>query len=256
MGHDYNYRVDGSQLAPHADIVRLSEGLTGTRAQLVDTAYRHGVHVAQRHWSTARLARLETRVRLGQAADHHAAKSGLAKLLLGRVAALQRNDPEHGEVQTEILCSDPVEHGVRDERFNLAWPIWVLRGAWEDADESSHLEAGLGTSGSFQIITGGDHPTEPIFDIECTSDGVEPRIKLATDADSEVRVAASFEIGQTATIDVVNRRLLIDGVRNKTAMVINRAWWMELVADSTLTFDWEATSGVWDVTTRWRNRYR
>ena len=61
MSHDFNYRIDGSDLVPTlVEHCRLVEGIAGQRAEKLEVAYRHGVYVADRHWTQARLMRLET----------------------------------------------------------------------------------------------------------------------------------------------------------------------------------------------------
>lgn len=256
MSHDFNYRVNGVALVPqYARAVRLFEGVAGKRADLLEVAYKHGVYVAERHWSQARLARLETLLPDQSAGGTYAGLHGLARRLCGGVVTLQRVDPDVGEVRARALVGDPAEQGSGADRFRVAWPVWLLDGTWEDDAETSVTVSGLGTSGSWQVTPGGSHPVEPIFEVDCVADGASPSVTLGTDL-SSLTLDRSFTAGQTIVVDVPARRVTVDGAVDKSSLVVNRGWWMELPPADTSTLLWSAGSGTWDVTTRWRGRHR
>lgn len=258
-GHNFNYRVNGTTLASlGADNVRLAEGIAGKRAQLLETAYKHGVYVASRHWTKARLMRLDVLLPGGTPSAIYTAKQAIEGALAGAgVATLTRNDPVHGDVQCRMLVMDPVEQPVGRNRFQWQWPVWQLDGYWEDATESSEVDTGLTTTGTIGPITlGGNHPTSPRFSITCQTAGDDPTITDANTGD-EIALPGSFAASDVIVVDIPNRLVTLNGTRAKALYKPNRGYWMEWDPnDSPISLTWAATSGTWDVTTYYRERHR
>ncbi len=257
MAHDYNYRVDGTALVPtYAKHVRLLEGVAGVRADQLDIAYRHGVYVADRHWSKSRLMRMDTVLVDGTASQIYTGLQGLYGQLLGGIKTLRRNDPAQGEVQCEILVADPVEQPDGPQRVQWRWPVWQLRGYWEDFTASTDTDLALGTTGTVGALSvGGTHPTEPKFTITCQTAGANPALEDQTTGD-KLLLAGSFSASDVIVVDVAERTVTLNGSQALNILTINRGWWMEWAAGATVTLDWTADSGSWDVTTEWRDRHR
>lgn len=253
MGHDYNYRVGSTALVPtYARSVRMVEGTAPKRAELATVAFQHGVQVAGKHWSGARLARLDTVLPLGgeqDALDGHAA---LARLLCDETVTMKRNHPSWGEVQARAFVADGSEQ--LEDMVTWSWPVWLLDGTWEAATASTDSETSLGTSGTVAFSTGGNHPVEPVFTITCQANGSAPSLTAADG--SALSLAGSWTAGQVIVVDVPNRNVTVGGTRNKTALTVNRGEWMQLPPNSSVSLTWAASSGTWDVATSWRNRWR
>lgn len=257
MSHDFNYRVNGTALVPtYCDNVRLMEGIAGKRADQLPIAYSHGVYVAARHWTSARLMRLDTLLPGGTPSAIYTAKAGLVNLLTTGKPTLTRNDPVLGDVRCEILVSDPVQQPEGPQRFQWNWPVWQLRGFWEDATASTDSDLGLTTTGTIAPgAIGGTHPTEPKFTITCQAAGSNPAITDPVTGDT-LSLPASFSTSDVIVVDVPNRLVTLNGTRAKNLLDINRGYWMEWAAGATISLDWTASSGTWDVATEWRERHR
>lgn len=261
MSHDFNYRVDGTQLSTLARKVILQEGASGKRAELVDIAYRHGIYVAERHWSQARLMRIRTILDQSTQAGYHSDLSSLESLLLGKgadsVKTLARNDPHHGEVECEIIVVDGIEQGEENRRMVWDWPAWQIKGYWTETTASHDAtDSTLGASADLTTINvGGDHPTEPVFTVTCQSDGANPTIEDPATGD-KIILADSFVATDVIEVDVPNRIAKKNGTRVKNMVTINRGHWMELPADTTVDLDFTSDSGSWDVQTVVKNRIR
>lgn len=262
MSHPFNYRVDGTALVATTgvDNVRLKEGVAGKRAQLLETAYRHGAYVAERHWTKARLMQLDVLLPGGTPTDIYTVRDDVDALLAGGVRTLARNHPVQGEVQCRILAMDPVEQPEGPQRFHWRWPLWQLDGYWEAAAAASVTDLGLAASGSLtQLTLGGNHPISPKFTITCQADGSDPKITDPTTLD-EVFLPGAYTAGDVLVVDLTTQQLVVtlNGVRHKNALKPNRGYIMEFdpQTNGTPTLTWESASGSWDVTTEWRNRYR
>lgn len=256
---DYNYRIDGTAITPtYATFVGLMEGVAGKRADLVDIAYQHGVYVAERHWSRARLMHLNTHlVRTPDDSTIYTALHGLENLLLNGIVTLARNDPAQGEVVCNVLISDPVEQPVSVNRFGWVWPTWQIKGYWTEATASHDVtDTTLGASANLtQINVGGTHPTEPVFTVTCQADGANPAIEDPATGD-KITLADSFVATDVIEVDVPNRTVEKNGTRVKNLLTINRGHWMEFSADTDIDLDFTSDSGTWDVQTVVKNRFR
>lgn len=258
MSHNYNYRVGGTALVGtgKAKAVRLIEGLAGRRAEMLDIAYQHGVYVAERHWTRARLARLEILLPGEAASEPYVAVQAINRLMCNGLPYLQRDDPNAGEVRTKILAAETIDQPDGADRFYWPWPVWMLNGYWEQTTANDDDDASLTTTGTLgPFAIGGDHPTEPVFTIDCVSDGANPQIEEQTSGDTYL-LATSFTAGEQIIIDTPSRTVTVDAVRAKNILKINRGHWMEFPAGANATLDWTADSGTWDVNTAWRNRWR
>lgn len=257
MAQNWNYRIDGTALVPtYCDHVRLMEGVAGKRAQQLEVAYQHGVYVADRHWSKARLMRLDTLLPGGTPSQIYTALQGLYGLLLPGKVTLTRADPVLGDVQCECLVSEPVQQPEGAQRFQWNWPVWQLSGFWEDATATQEVDTGFTTTGTIgPISVGGTHPTEPVFTITCTADGANPAVTDPATGDS-LTVIGNFVTSDVIVVDVPARTVTLNGTRAKALLSINRGWWMEWAAGATISLDFTADSGTWNVTTDYRNRHR
>lgn len=253
MGHDYNYRVGDTALVPtYARSVRIVEGTAPKRAELAAVAFQHGVQVAGKHWSGARLARLDTVLPLGgeqDALDGHAA---LARLLCDEAIVLKRNHPSWGEVQARAFVADGSEQ--LEDMVTWSWPVWLLDGTWEDTVPSTITATGLTTSGTINLWTHGNHPVEPVVTITCQANGSAPSLTAADG--SALSLAGAWTAGQVIVVDVPNRNVTVGGTRNKTALTVTRGEWMQFDAASGVVLTWAASSGTWDVSVSWRERWR
>jgi hypothetical protein len=258
VSHPFNYRANGTALAPtYCDNARLMEGVAGKRAQLLETAYKHGVYVADRHWTKARLMRLDTLIPGGTPAQIFTAKQGLEGLLLTGNPLLARNDPVHGEVECSVLVMDPVEQPAGNQRFHWRWPMWQLDGYWRDATESTETDAGLGASATLTTLAiGGNHPTSPKFTITCTAAGDDPTIEDPTTGDI-IALPGTYATNDVIVVDVPNRLVTLNGTRAKSLYKPNRGYWMEFdPADADPALDFTSASGTWTVVSAWKDRYR
>lgn len=262
MSHDDNYRVGGTALvSTYARRAILQEGAAGKRADLVEIAYQHGVYVAERHWSKARLMRLRTVLSQDTHSGYHTQLSGLEGLLLGTgsdsIKTLARNHVNHGEIEAEIIVVDSIEQGEGDGRMVYDWPCWLLKGYWVEATASHDVtDSTLGASANLtQINVGGTHPTEPVFTVTCNSDGANPAIEDPATGDKIV-LADSFVSTDVVEVDIPNRLAKKNGTRVKNLVTINRGHWMEFAANSTVDLDFTSDSGSWDVQTVVKDRFR
>jgi hypothetical protein len=260
MSHDYNYRANGTVLTTTTGVrdVRLMEGVAGKRAEMIDIAYQHGVYVAPRHWSQARMMFLDIIIPLsGTATQIYTVKHDLEGLLLNGLVTLTRNDPEAGDVETEILVSDPVNQPEGAQRFQWRWPVWQLKGYWQEVTAShSVTNATLGATANLTTVNvGGTHPTEPVFTVTCQSAGSNPAVTDPATGDAIV-LAASFATSDVVIVDVPERKAYLNGTRVKNLVTINRGHWMEFAAGATVDLDFTSDSGSWDVQTVVKNRFR
>lgn len=257
--HDYNYRLDGSNMEAvfGLDNVRLFEGVAGKRADMLEIAYRHGAYVASRHWTKARLMRMDVLFPGGTPAQIYAAKEALEDALLNGTPTLTRDDPVNGDQNCTVLVSDPVEQPAGAGRFQWAYPVWQIEGYWEDAADTQDVDdTGLTTTGTIALAAiGGTHPTEPVFTIDCVSDGDAPAIEYTAEGDT-LSIVGSYVTSDQIVIDVPNRLVTLNGSRAKNLLRINRGFWMEFANGATPSLDWTADSGTWDVNTIVRDRFR
>lgn len=259
--HPFNYRVDGTTLSTHVDSVRLAEGVAGKRADLIEIAYQHGAHAAVRHWTRPRLMRLHTLLKRGATpSDIFTGLYELEQLLMSGLPTLARNDPVNGEVQCEILVSDAVEQPDGSGRFGWTWPVWQVRGYWEDVALSTDTELALGAAGTIGPLTvGGNHPTDPKFTITCQTAGANPAIENPANLD-KLSIAGSFVATDVIVIDVgasvEDDQVTLNGVRAKNLLRINRGFLLEFAEDTSISLDWTSDSGSWDVLTEWKDRHR
>lgn len=261
MSHDFNYRIDGTALVSGSGPCRfvvMEEGAAGKRADMVDIAYRHGVYVAPRHWTTARLFNFKTGLFGGNAATIFASKTSLLNLMHPGLRTLTRADPDIGaDVETQIFVGDDVTQGGIEDRFEWEWSVWQTRGYWEEAT-ASHDEddLSLGATGSITTINvGGSHPTEPVFTITCDTAGTNPAIEDPATGDMLI-LADSFDAADEILVDVPDRKAYLNGTRVKNMVTINRGHWMEFAAGATVDLDFTSDSGAWDVNTVVANRWR
>lgn len=256
MSHNYNYRIGGTALVPtYADRVRVIEGISGKRAELLEVAYRHGLYVADRHWSRARMMRLEAFLPGDTADAAYTSIQGIVRLLTG-TPYLQRNDPNAGEVRTKVLLADEITQQSGPARFVWPFPIWQLDGSWEANTASSEVDTGMTTTGTIGPFTvGGSHPAQPVFTITCTAAGSNPKLTHATTGD-ELLLSAAYSTSDVIVIDCYSQTVTLNGTRDKGALKLNRGYWFELAANTSHTINFASSSGTWSVTTEWRNRWR
>lgn len=260
MSQAWNYRVNGEQLlaVTGVDDVRLKEGIAGKRAELIQVAYKHGVYVADRHWTDARLMRLDVLLPGGTPAAIYQVKEDVEYLLGDGIAVLTRAHPTHGDQQCDILVHDPVEQPDGPQRFQWRWPCWQLRGYWEEPTATHDTtQAGLGTSATLTSFTlTGSHPAEPVFTITCEADGSNPAIEDPVTGDKLV-AAASFVNTDVIVIDVPNRVFTKNGTRVKNLVSVNRGHMMEFAARrANIALDFTSDSGTWTVRTQVKERWR
>lgn len=257
MSYNYNYRLDGTALVPtYCDNVRVLEGVAGVRAQQLPIAYQHGAYVADRHWTGARLMRMDTLLPGGTPAAIYTALQGLYGLLLNGKHILTKADPVLGDVRCEVLVSDPVEQPDGSGRFQWRWPVWQLAGHWEDAAATTDTDNGLTTTGTIAPgAIGGSHPTAPKFTITCQGAGANPAITDPATGDT-LSLPAAFSTSDVIVVDVPTRTITLNGTRAPNLLDVNRGYWMEWAAGATVSLDWTADSGTWDVATEWRERHR
>lgn len=259
--YGYDYQVDGTAIVDTVNgpcsYAILEEGASGKRAELVDIAYQHGVYVAERHWSQARLMNFRTGFKNGTPAEIYEYKENLTYLMYGGLRTLTRTDPHVGDVQASVIVTEEVRQPSGPDRFDWVWPVWLLSGYWEDATPAvDNDDTGLGASDDLtQFVLTGSHATEPVFTIDCTADGSNPAIVDPATGD-QILAADSFTAGDTILIDVPDRRAYLNGTRVKNMITINRGHWMEFTARATVDLDFTSDSGTWDVNTSVRNRYR
>jgi len=247
---DYDYRVVGEgPLSAWADIIRLDEGVAGLRATPIEIPFLPGVLVGSDPRPRWRMARLDTRIRLSDdGADHHERRGELARLLRGEFR-LSRIDPHLGVVEATAIVLDGAQQGAGTDRFWLSWPLWL--GPWE-SEERSDTQTGVGTSDSWTLGVSGNIPTEPVFAVECVAGGANPAI---TAGGSTLTLAGSFTAGQEIVVDVPERTVTVDDVESTVLLTVSRAKWMEIGPDPATLVSWAASSGTWDVTTTWRDRW-
>ncbi len=261
MGHDFDYRVDGTAIdSLGGSDIRLIEGLSGQRVEMLEIAYRHGVYVADRHWSMARLMQLQVKFDavtqpIGSTWDD---KRAVEALLFGGKKTLTRNDPGvGGDVDTEILTVDEVTQPEGASRFYWPYEVWQLRGYWEESIASiDQDDLALGGSATINLpAVGGSHRTEPKFTITCQTAGSAPAIELIGALD-KLSIVGAFVSSDVIVIDVPNRLVTKNGTREKNLLRVNRGFWMELDEGSTPSFNWTSDSGSWDVNSEVKDRYR
>ncbi len=259
MSHPFNYRVDGTQLVATAGVVdeRLKEGIAGKRAQLLETAYKHGVYVADRHWTKARLMRLDILLPGGTPSQIYTVKQAVEGLLSNGIPVLARNDPVQGEVECSMLAMDPTDQPEGRQRFHWRWPVWQLDGYWQAATGDTETDAGLGATGTLTTLAiVGNHPTSPKFTITCTAAGSDPEITDPTTGD-KIFLPAAFATSDVIVVDIPARTVTLNGTRAKALYKPNRGHWMEFDPnDADPTLDWASASGTWTVVTEWKDRHR
>lgn len=256
-GFDFNYRVEGSALVPtFATFVRLDEAAAGVRAELIDIAYRHGAHVAERHWQQARLMDLLVHFPTGSALITAAARQGFDDLMYGGIKTLTRADPNFGDVQCSILTVEEAAQGTNVvNRFIWPYSTWQIRGYWEEATAQTEQDTGLTASGTIGPFTvGGNVRTEPKLTITCTADGSTPAIEhVATGA--KLTVVGAYVNTDVIVIDVANDLVTLNGTPAKNILRITRGYLMELDPGS-VSLAFTSDSGTWTVDTEWRDRIR
>lgn len=259
MTHPFNYRLDGITMLGGlgAIDVRLKEGIAGKRAQLLETAYQHGVYVADRHWTKARLMRLDILLPGGSPSDIYTVKQAVEGALSKGKPVLQRLDPVQGEVRCSVLAMDPTDQPEGAQRFHWKWPVWQLRGYWEDDVAQDETDAGLGASATLTTLAiGGNHPVSPVFTITCTADGSDPEITDPTTGD-KILLPAAFVASDVIVVDIPARTVTLNGTRAKALYRPNRGHWMEFdPGDADPALDWASASGTWTVVSAWRDRHR
>lgn len=259
MSHPFDYRIDGTQLVQGAGAlnVRLKEGIAGKRAQLLDTAYKHGVYVADRHWTRARLMRLDVLLPGGTPSDIYTVKQAVEGLLSNGTPVLLRNDPVNGDVRCTVLAMDPTEQPEGRQRFHWRWPLWQLDGYWEDDAAQTETDAGLGATATLTTLAiGGNHPVSPKFTITCTAAGSDPEITDPVTGD-KVFLPAAFATSDVIVVDIPARTVTLNGTRAKALFKPNRGHWLEFDPnDADPALDWASASGTWTVVSEWRDRHR
>ena len=264
--HDFNYRINGIQLIATAGVsdVRLNEGIAGKRAEMIEVAYRHGVYVADRHWSKARLMRLDVYLPGGTPSEIYTVKDEIEFLLADGINTITRNHPvavghlllAHYDEALAGLAD--VEQPDGPDRFIWQWPVWQLRGYWEEPTASvDNTDSTLGASATLTSFgVSGSHATEPVFTITCDADGANPAIEDPVTLD-KLTAAASFVASDVITIDVPNQTFSKNGTRAKNLVSVNRGHMMEFAARrSGIALDFTSDTGTWTVRTQVKNRWR
>lgn len=260
MGHDFNYRIGGTALVPtFATNVIVPEVAAGVRASALPIAFRDGAYVSDEHSTDTKVAPLVVDLAGTTSAQIYAAYNGLLDLVYGGKKTLARNDPDAGEVTAEILAADEGRHGSGATRLRVEIPLLFTRGHWETVAASSETDLALGTSGTIGPFTpGGTHRTYPKFTITCQTAGSNPQIE-ETISGATLLLASSFVSTDVIVIDVadrINGGVTLNGTRAKNLLDVNRGYWMRFDPDVAYSLAWTATSGSWDVTTEWKDRYR
>lgn len=257
MSHDFDYRVEGVALVPtFATFVRLDEASAGVRAELLDIAYRHGAHVARRHWQQARLMEMIVHFPTTSAVITATARQGFDDLLYGGIKTMTREDPALGEVQSSILTVEEVGQGENvTSRFIWPYSTWQLRGYWEEANEQTETDTGLTASGTIGPFTvGGNVRAEPKFTITCTADGSSPAIEHVPTG-AKLTIVGSYVNTDVIVVDVANDLVTLNGTPAKNILRITRGYLMELDPGS-VSLAFTSDSGTWTVDTEWRDRIR
>ena len=260
MSFDFNYRIGGTALDTYGSNVRLIEGLSGQRAEMLEIAYRHGVYVADRHWSKARLMQIQIRFDAVTQAigSTWGDKRNFEALIGGGKKTLTRADPDVGaDVECEIISVDEVDQPEGAERFYWPYEIWQTRGYWEEATASiDQDDLALGASATISLpAVGGTHRTEPVYTITCQTAGSNPALELQTALD-KLSIVGAFINSDVIVIDVADRLVTKNGTREKNLLRVNRGFWTEFDEGSTNSVDFTSDSGVWDVNTTVKDRYR
>ncbi len=257
---DFNYRIDGTALVPTiANHVTIPELAAGVRAQVLPIAFRDGGYVSDEHSTDVKVVPLVVDLAGETDVQIYTAYHALLDLVYGAKRTLAKLDPVAGEVEAEILAADDAPHGQGATRQRIEIPILFTRGYWETVAVSTETDNGLGASGSIGPFTpGGSHRTYPKFTITCQTAGSNPSIEEPVSG-AILLAAGSFVSSDVVVIDVadrINGGVTLNGTRAKNLLSVNRGYWMRFVAGVAHTLDWTSSSGLWDVVTTFKDRYR
>lgn len=254
----FNYRVDGTVMvnAARARRVIIPEVASGLRAAALPIAFRDGAYVSDEHTTDTKVVPMLVDLAGDTDVEIYTAYHNLMDLLYGGKKTLAKLDPQAGELEAEIFIGEETPHGSGPTRQRLQVPTMFTRGHWVAAVASSEVDTGLGISGTIGPFTpNGSHRTYPKFTITCQTAGSNPQITESISG-AVLLMSSAFVATDVIVIDVDARSVTLNGTRAKNILTVNRGYWMRFDAGTTYSLDWVATSGVWDVTTEWKDRYR
>lgn len=257
----FNYRINSTVMIDptRAKRVIIPEISAGVRADALEIAFRDGAYVSDEHSTDTKVVPMIVDLAGTTPALTYAAYHNLMDLMYGGKKTLAKLDPQAGELEAEIFVGEETPHGSGATRQRLEFPVMFTRGYWQDAAFSSEVDTGLTTTGSIGPFTpGGSHRTYPKFTITCQTAGSNPAI-LEPVSGALLTLASAFIASDVIVVDVndrVNGGVTLNGTRAKNILDVNRGYWMRFLANVAHTLTWTASSGVWDVTTEWKDTYR
>ncbi len=257
----FNYRIDGTVMinSTRARRVIIPEVAAGLRHVALPIAFRDGAYVSDEHSTDTKVVPMVVDLAGDTELEIYTAYHNLMDLIYGGKKTLAKLDANAGELEAEIFVGEETQHGTGPTRQRLQFPTMFTQGHWAAAAAESEVDNGLGASATIGPFTPlGSHRTYPKFTIECQSDGANPSIEDPITG-AILLLSSSFVSSDVIVIDVADRLnggVTLNGTRAKNLLSVNRGYWMRFEANTAYSLDWTSSSGSWDVTTEWKDRYR
>ncbi len=161
------------------------------------------------------------------------------------------------ELLVEVVRAIPVQTGISPLSYRFVVEMRAPRPFWRELPIQQDIQSNVTSfPHNYLIATGGNAPiADAVITIHCDSGGSNPSLTL-TSTGEFIKVNDTLIPNDDVIIDLGARTFEKNGVRADSSISRNRAWFMRLPPNSpSLSLDFDADSGQYDVTIDWYDKW-